>query len=403
MPIKTVTKREAAVVPGLSEWVVKDFIKNGYPRLGIKRPTLATDRNSQGGRRYRIPWSPLERIAKHRLAANQLPSDDIIDVLQAVRDFGFAPASLYRWCDTCLFLGRSLTHEFRDCQRASGRISPDVLHVSRKDLQMIRRMLEQPFGWKLPRNRGVWLANGLYQDTEGLWFTPRRLASLHQVNYRQWEKWVLTGHPAFPLDENHGKPRSQQVYWPSQKNTHDGNVLLIHETAANRILDWRRISTPTGQLPGHNGAWLSEDVYRQADGSLWAMDKWIQRSRGKSTGYARHWHKKGFLPKKWVSRPCVTPGIHGRVKVFSVDALNDLERAGASDPSASSKTATPKTAVAPQKTHKHFAEDKHRTWAQWNREEGLSYQQIVIRHFDLTGERVTRSAVIMALRRLRAE
>jgi hypothetical protein len=49
--------------------------------------------------------------------------------------------------------------------------------------------------------------------------------------------------------------------------------------------------------------------------------------------------------------------------------------------------------------HKRPAHEKHQQWKTW-KEEGLSYNQIVQRHLDETGEEVSRDAIIQALRRL---
>jgi hypothetical protein len=53
----------------------------------------------------------------------------------------------------------------------------------------------------------------------------------------------------------------------------------------------------------------------------------------------------------------------------------------------------------PPRTHKHPAQAKHQQWKEW-KDAGLSYNQIVQKHKDTTGEEVTRDAVIQALRRL---
>ena len=49
---------------------------------------------------------------------------------------------------------------------------------------------------------------------------------------------------------------------------------------------------------------------------------------------------------------------------------------------------------------RHPEREKHRRWQLWKRD-GLSYAGIVAKHRDQTGEKVTRDAVIKALKRLK--
>jgi hypothetical protein len=67
-------------------------------------------------------------------------------------------------------------------------------------------------------------------------------------------------------------------------------------------------------------------------------------------------------------------------------------------PSALLASATPPSPRAPE-VRERPAREKHVKWKQW-KDEGLSYNQIVQRHKDETGEDITRDAVIQALRRL---
>ncbi len=53
-----------------------------------------------------------------------------------------------------------------------------------------------------------------------------------------------------------------------------------------------------------------------------------------------------------------------------------------------------------RKERQRPANPKHQRWWQWKKD-GMSYNEIVIRHKDETGETVTRDAVIQALRRLK--
>jgi hypothetical protein len=318
--------------------MVDDFAQRGYPPLNIKSE-FKEEANATGRPRYRFSRHTLQRVAKHRKKAAN--ANDLVSIFWLLknpivtkkRNYKFAKKTLYRWIERCLFLARPLTHDW-----LGGR---QRLHVSLTDLKTIARMLDNPCGWQLPGNSGVWLADGIYRDkddqgNDALWFSCEHLETTHGPVESLWSHWARKGHPAFPLEDEDsapldGKPRSQKPQWPTRKNPHGGTMLVIHETDVDRILKWRTASSVTVALPGLQGSWLSKEVFRDEKGQLWVTNKWVQDNAGKSDIFAGYWHKRGKLPRKRIGRPGQLGG-RARVFVYLLDRVNSLLSSGAADP-----------------------------------------------------------------------
>jgi hypothetical protein len=241
------------------------------------------------------------------------------------RAYKFTTNTIYRWVKHCLVLGRPLTHEYR---RGRG----PRLYVSLPELQSIARMMNNPCGKPLPGNDGAWLANGIYRQEGTLWFSPDHLETLHGIDADLWRDWTIRkGHPAFAKTDNRGRPRHLQPQWPSRKNPHGGTKLAIHEDDVQRILDWRQARFGARSLPGADGTWLADELFRDADGQMWVTKKWIKDNKGKTKIFAYYWHTRGLLPSWVAGRPGRRMG-RGRVLVYSLDAVERLLARDQDDP-----------------------------------------------------------------------
>jgi hypothetical protein len=319
---RLITPKTALTKLGLTSWTLEDFRERGYPPI-VKKPRFVNVGKSPGRPTFRYDSGQLTAIAAHRRAAGEIPSD-LIPVSQAVKRFRFTKESIRKWCKQCIFLDRPLKHERRDTLQ--GRIVvKDLLLVSRSDLETIERMLKDPRGWKLPGNDGVWREKGIYRKDDGsTWLSAEYLRNVHPGEgvCSLWHHWADAGHPAFPFEENQGRPRSIAPKWPARKIVHGGVMRVIHEDDAQRIVDWRAITNPLSQLPGAKGRWEEDGCFRDSKGKVWVMNKWIQKKHGVSEIFATYWRKRRALQFKRVGRVLSGGGV-GRTYVYS---LSDVKR-----------------------------------------------------------------------------
>jgi hypothetical protein len=166
--------------------------------------------------------------------------------------------------------------------------------------------------------------------------------------------------------------------------------------------DWEDMEDLATRYKGHsNGSLWSVLISIRANSPEKAMRIWTEDR-------SEHWRRVWFYEVEEVGRRLKRlPGRGGRRSSLTgsdvgagvsgereVNQLNGHARMK----TVSAKASTP----AERQTKRrriHREEDTHLKWRQW-KNEGMSYNQIVIRHKDETKETITRSAVVMALFRL---
>jgi hypothetical protein len=394
---KRITKQQAMRELGLTEWMVDDFAKNGYPALGIKPGRFTVKLNKTRRPVYRFLQTELQRVAAHRKEAEVSGEGDLVTVAYVLKnpisigkdEYKFEKKTLHSWVDKCLFLGRPIGHDYLGRQEA--------LHISWSDLNTIARMLNNPYGWQLPGNDGAWIGEGIYRcddaaGKEALWFSAHKLEELNAISFSLWANWAHRGHPALDPHGEAGRVRCLSPLWPSRKLQHDGKVRVYHEDDVKKIVEWRTKTNPTEKLPGAEGAWLAEGmIWRDDKGRLWLSNKHLRQACGVSELVPDYWRRNGLLEAKKV--PCAYRafgGIRKRMWVYLESSWNRL-RENAEE----AKNTTQAPEVGNQgKT------PKRKIWLDW-KDAGKTYGEIVIAWYDQTREKVSRDAIKTEVIRLR--
>jgi hypothetical protein len=266
---------------------------------------------------------------------------------------------------------------------ADGRVRRRLGHfVSTADVQKCVDALEDPYQ-RFPGMRGQFISPGIFQhDDAGICFTdgylqahtreylfkPGRSASA--PNYLEKLEWF-------------------EVTWPGGRGGSDGwGIRVWSQRSLVKLVERRK-----GRVDG--GHWLEPGYLWQDAEGLWYSTKWIAERLCLSHKHVER--MRGTLCKR-VPLPGgigTSPWVHHESETRPLLGLP-----GDSRPSKPAKIPQSGDGRQPKRRDRaRPALEKHLRWQEW-KSAGLSYNQIVQRHLDETGESVTRDAVVQALRYL---
>src|SRR5262245_32295447 len=105
---------------------------------------------------------------------------------------------------------------------------------------------------------GRWLADGIYQDQEGLWFSERYLEQYREVvppdNWIAWTKYSCAD---LDLTVNGGRIRSKLAHAPCGRPPR-----VYFQNDVDQIVRRRTEATERRTDPAQLGRWLSEDIFQ---------------------------------------------------------------------------------------------------------------------------------------------
>jgi hypothetical protein len=210
---------------------------------------------------------------------------DGITVRQAVTTPGlpFAEITLKTWClKPCPLLGRILRHECRGSCDRFGRAHQDTLFISRSDLDEIVKAADNLLNHPVADNGGQWIAEGIYQDSQGLWYTSgylKKKVFADVVSPNTWFAWVKNPCPHLDPKANGGKIHTQKVTGPTSRSNRLWGAVdnVFWQNDVKQILERRTSHKARVTPPGKNGEWLTADIYQDADGLWFTPEKAVAR------------------------------------------------------------------------------------------------------------------------------
>jgi hypothetical protein len=402
---KWLARRAACRLLGISAPTIRDWRLQGIPWLPGERLRYKELDDANGSHCYYLK-TQLERIIKARADARADPAKWIL-VEEAARRFGWSDRrvkakrpgrTLWRWLrEGCPEIGGAVpTHEMRrvlivDCRGREQ--SAEKMHVYLPDLERIAAAQAAKM-------------SALCAELKER--TPMAEAMKRLRVDRQWLRRRLKRCPerGAPLDAIRREVRRANDY--RQRRIFDYFILTAHLDELERARQ--------------GGA----DVYTDKRG-----DRWFSRSAALTESGKRFPHLTARVLQCYPQKECPQldyqvlhrikrplpagkGGRYGLVDYFLEDELIRLKSADATrrkpaeapaaggdgaslEPITSAGSATQST----PKQRKKREEETHLLWQKWHVQDGLSYQRIVQKQKDENGEIVTRSAVVMALHRLR--
>jgi transposase-like protein len=278
--------------------------------------------------------SIVERVARQR----ERPSpENWVLVRDAVREYGIAPRTLYKWVnDWCVLLGEKVKPRL---WKPYPRSQHTLTYLPRAALERCQSLREDRKGKRCPRSGGVWETEETYRDAdESLWVTVAYVCERYQVHPQQVRTWcgfrngrAKKGRPRAPG----GLALGHQLVQKPGVRPHGGQVLVLLLDDVKTVFAWR-------QGEGKKG-WRSEEEYVADDGKVWVTNVWLQRRYGVSEMFAVYRHKRGELPRSSVWKPHSSSGrIGGKIgKPVWVYRLDEAEQLIAQRASAATSANAP--------------------------------------------------------------
>jgi hypothetical protein len=213
---------------------------------------------------------------------NKLPPlpPDGMDASEAATLARVSRDAIRNWCqwDPHPLLGRKIrSGKARD---KHGR----PVQVSRADIEEIVKVLDHPRNVSIPGYAGTWVAEGIYRDSKGLWYT----------NLYLQQRWGILKTQLSPLQKR-GQLQTQDVVWPSRKMIRmvgklPGVVIVNHDAGVEKILQRRGLSV---RPKLKTGEWLDQyKIWNDAEGH-WYSTKWLADRTGRRIGQIHNWIRDG--------------------------------------------------------------------------------------------------------------
>jgi hypothetical protein len=279
----------------------------GINRLYLKAEIDASKDSILSGADYRCNKRREKRIG--------IPLADGISIAEVKRlhpDFPHPRLSIPQWCcSPDPLLGRKFGFEFR--KRSFGMNLHDIaLYVSKADVQEHMEIVENRLNRVLPGNKGIWIAEGIYQDAEGLWYTAEyleRTYGLTRGNFSHWTQVLMIG---LDPNVNEGKLRKQEVLRVCAHKKRGLMTDVFHDGDLRAILARRGVNVLPSDEQCSAGEWLvAGRVYHDAQGQ-WFSFKCAQDTCNVSRNF--------IVTKIGKVHPALDPSInHGQPRVIERD------------------------------------------------------------------------------------
>lgn len=329
-----------------------------------------------------VSKSDVEKVCESgntRMTAESAPAPaDGEPVGKLAKEFGVDDEAIRGWCNWKKqpVLGRKMLSgigpyiiETSDGKQRHWR----GLLVSRADVKACVEAKQNPLNRKFPGVPGKWLADGVFVHDDGRFFFT--------------ERYVYDNKPTFGMSERslcvpvyRARLEVLKAVWPEPGSRDSWTLLVYSRDSLERLRDRR-----AGRE--QNGCWLvNGSIWSDKEG-LWYSSKFIADKTGKSIRSMFHLLRSSGLTSRFKDVPLANKKGGRPPTVHHESEANSLLGIGGEIVVSS---AAPKE-DKPVRT-------RNAIWKKW-KASGLSYNGIVQKHLDETGEVVTRACVIKAVKR----